>query len=86
MKWKCMNYGYANLSHQEGSSVKLEQPDEYERFPLQMYDLVASGLHSFDSLENKVLLEVGSGRGGGLEYLTRTKKPLRSIGVDFSPI
>jgi len=51
-----------------------------------MYELVGSGLNSFSSLDKKVLVEVGSGRGGGLEFLNRTKKPQKSIGVDFSPI
>lgn len=81
-----MNYGYAKLSHEKGESVELNQDDEYERFPLQMYELIGSGLNTLKTLKNQVLLEVGSGRGGGLEYLTRTKTPAKSIGVDFSQI
>lgn len=35
-------------------------------------------------MEGKTLVEVGSGRGGGLSFLTRELKPEKSIGVDFS--
>jgi len=51
-----------------------------------MYELVGTGINTFKDLKDKVVVEVGSGRGGGLEYLTRTKSPSKSIGVDFSQI
>lgn len=36
------------------------------------------------NLHHKSILEIGSGRGGGLSYLTRIAKPDRALGVDFS--
>lgn len=51
-----------------------------------MYEFIGTGLNTFKDLKDKVIVEVGSGRGGGLEYLTRTKNPSKSIGVDFSQI
>ena len=39
---------------------------------------------SISHLHNKTILEIGSGRGGGLSYLTRIGKPDRALGVDFS--
>lgn len=51
-----------------------------------MYELVGSGLKTLKTLKGMTLVEVGSGRGGGLEYLTKTKSPSKSIGVDFSQI
>jgi cyclopropane fatty-acyl-phospholipid synthase-like methyltransferase len=35
-------------------------------------------------MTGKTLVEVGSGRGGGLSFLTRHLKPARAIGIDFS--
>lgn len=43
MKWRCMNYGYAALDKSDGHSLHLNHQDEYERFPLQMYNFVATG-------------------------------------------
>ena len=45
---------------------------------------MASCHGKFENLHNKTVVEVGSGRGGGLEYLTRQMKPKKSIGIDFS--
>ena len=39
---------------------------------------------NFVNMNNKKILEIGSGRGGGLSYLTRTGKPDKAIGVDFA--
>ena len=36
------------------------------------------------SLENKEVLEVGSGRGGGASWVAKTMKPSSLIGLDFS--
>jgi ubiquinone/menaquinone biosynthesis C-methylase UbiE len=35
-------------------------------------------------LRQKTVLEVGSGRGGGADYVSRYLKPMQMIGVDFS--
>ena len=63
-----MNYGYdaPNLS------LKLENADEVERYPIQLYHHVASQ----SELKDKIVLEVGSGRGGGASYIARYLNPL----------
>jgi ubiquinone/menaquinone biosynthesis C-methylase UbiE len=71
-----MNYGYA-------SSNNLIQTESEEIYCLQLYHFMASGLLSFKSLEKKQLLEVGSGRGGGLEYVFNTFKPSSATGLDY---
>ncbi len=82
-KWRCMNYGYASLTP-DGKTLDLSLVDEYERFPLQMYMTAASCQGAFTSWADKTVVEVGSGRGGGLEYIHRTMKPSSSYGVDYS--
>jgi SAM-dependent methyltransferase len=43
-------------------------------------------LGGFNDFNGKKVLEVGSGRGGGLSFLTRYFKPKDALGVDFSPV
>lgn len=80
-----MNYGYAPLDKANGHSLHLNHQDEYERFPLQMYNFVATGQNQWDSLQGMEVVEVGSGRGGGLEYIHRHLGSKLAIGLDFSP-
>ena len=73
---QCMNYGYFD----ENFSPQLKPEDEKERYPLQLYHHVASQTEIAD----KIVLEVGSGRGGGASYLSKTLKPSQYIGIDIS--
>lgn len=73
-----MNYGYAFLNGDQ--KVTLEQKDEVNRYCIQLYDHVVNRVN----LENKKVLEVGSGRGGGADYITRYYKPLKYTAVDIS--
>jgi cyclopropane fatty-acyl-phospholipid synthase-like methyltransferase len=41
---------------------------------------------TFENLENKTLMEVSSGRGGGLDYISRYLNPKKCIGVDISHV
>jgi cyclopropane fatty-acyl-phospholipid synthase-like methyltransferase len=59
--------------------------DEAERFSYQLYHLVASGFKTLNNLAGLHVLEVGSGRGGGLCYVFRYLKPASAFGVDYSP-
>lgn len=70
-----MNYGYA---HADGTRIWLEPEHETERYALQLYHHVATGV----PLEGKDVLEVGSGRGGGAAYISRYLKPRQMVGVD----
>ncbi len=73
-----MNYGYAGLNGER--MLELEKEDEYNRYCIQLYDHV---VHSVE-LENKTVVEVGSGRGGGADYISRYYKPKEYTGVDIS--
>jgi ubiquinone/menaquinone biosynthesis C-methylase UbiE len=70
-----MNYGYA---HADGARIWLEPEHEAERYALQLYHHVATGV----PLEGKDVLEVGCGRGGGAAYISRCLKPRQMVGVD----
>lgn len=62
-----MNYGYAADDDLLGSLEK----DKEERYPLQMYRRLISSLPI--DLDGQRILEVGSGRGGGLAHLAKTQ-------------
>src|ERR1041384_4632277 len=67
-----MNYGYATSeSDNEGG----------EALPQRLYHHVASAA----ALGGKLLLEVGSGRGGGLAHVKQSLSPRAAFGVDLSP-
>ena len=73
-----MNYGYTSLNGDK--PIELEREDEKNRFCIQLYDHVVSSV----KLENKKVLEIGSGRGGGAHYIARYYKPQKYTGVDIS--
>lgn len=75
--WTFMNYGYANA---EAKTFALEKADEPDRHWIQLYNHVAGTI----DLEGCIVLEVGSGRGGGSSFIKRYLKPERMIGVDLS--
>jgi len=81
--WTSMNYGYALITD-EGKTIELDEHDEYERFSFQLYHYVTITMGKLKNFENKNILEVGSGRGGGLSFLKRNYKPISAVGVDFS--
>jgi SAM-dependent methyltransferase len=73
-----MNYGYAGLNGAQ--MLNLEKEDEYNRYCIQLYDHVVNPVE----LRNKKVVEVGSGRGGGADYVSRYYKPKEYTGVDIS--
>ncbi|MCF8380022.1 MAG: class I SAM-dependent methyltransferase [Bacteroidales bacterium] len=74
-----MNYGYSSLNGD--TPIYLEKNDEANRYCIQLYDHVASGI----KLENKKVVEIGSGRGGGAHFIARYHKPSKYTGIDISP-
>jgi ubiquinone/menaquinone biosynthesis C-methylase UbiE len=72
-----MNYGYYN----EELDVILDKDDELERYPIQLYHHLCLQVE----LKDKVIVEVGSGRGGGANFIARYHKPKLITGVDLSP-
>jgi ubiquinone/menaquinone biosynthesis C-methylase UbiE len=69
-----MNYGYSDTAEK----IALSNKDEKNRYSIQLYHYM-SGLIN---LKNKDVVEVGSGRGGGLEYIARTSNAASLIGID----
>ena len=83
--WVTMNYGYA-LPSADGKLLSdlSEEQDRRELYSIQLYYYTASVLPGVKKLDGKTLVEVGSGRGGGLSFLTRFLNPAKAIGIDFS--
>ena len=76
--WSFMNYGYAPSDNE--AYLRLEQQDEINRYPIQLYHYLASKVN----IEGLKILEVGSGRGGGANYIGRYFKPEIIIGLDIA--
>lgn len=74
-----MNYGYAPLNGDE-PRLELLPVDESERFSIQLYDHGARQT----TIQDKDVLEVGCGRGGGASYISRYMSPRSYTGVDLS--
>ncbi len=70
-----MNFGYA----EPGQEISLDPEFEKNRYPVQLYH----HLCQLAEIENKDLVEVGSGRGGGLAYIAKTRSPASAIGIDL---
>ena len=76
--WTFMNYGYISLN--DKPSIDLKPEDESNRLFIQLYDYASSQI----PLENKKVLEVGSGRGGGASFIARYYNPKLMTGLDYS--
>jgi len=73
-----MNYGY----HDDDEHVKLEETDEPNRYSVQLYHRLAKTV----DIKDKKIVEIGCGRGGGLDYIVRTFSPATALGVDLDKI
>jgi ubiquinone/menaquinone biosynthesis C-methylase UbiE len=73
-----LNYGYATTDS-GGTTLELEAADEANRYPIQLYNRVASAV----DLRGKDVLEVGSGRGGGAAFIQKYMHLRSMTGVDF---
>jgi ubiquinone/menaquinone biosynthesis C-methylase UbiE len=73
-----LNYGYATTDS-GAATLQLEAVDEANRYPIQLYNRVASAV----DLRGKDVLEVGSGRGGGAAFVKRYLHLRSMTGVDF---
>ena len=74
-----LNYGYAGIDEDDGP-LSLKAMDEPNRYSIQLYHHVASGI----DVSGKNLAEVGCGRGGGASYITRYLHPRSYVGIDQS--
>ncbi len=77
----CMNYGYS--SPELDDSLAMEDEDAKERYQKQLYYHVVSSTGKTKAKGLKIL-EVGSGRGGGISYIARTFKPEEIVGLELS--
>ncbi len=73
-----LNHGYAFEDDDEPPA--LDPRDEANRYPAQLYHVVAAP----GRLRDKDVLEVGCGRGGGADYLARSRRPRSLVGVDLT--
>lgn len=77
-EWGFMNYG---LAPADGTApLALGPADEPDRLCIQLYAHVLGG----QDLTGRDVLEVGSGRGGGAAWISRTTGARSTVGVDFS--
>jgi ubiquinone/menaquinone biosynthesis C-methylase UbiE len=74
-----INYGYAGGRYSNGE-LKLSKVDEKNKYSIQMYDHVISSV----KIGGRYLLEVGSGRGGGANFIVNRYYPEMYVGVDVA--
>jgi ubiquinone/menaquinone biosynthesis C-methylase UbiE len=71
-----MNYGYAS-----DPPLRLGREDEKNRYQVQLYDKIANSIPT--PLQGVDMLEVGCGRGGGAQYISRQLQPRSLKGIDL---
>lgn len=76
--WQFMNYGYVPVVYEKPLTLLPE--DEINRYSIQLYHYLISMLE----VSGKEMLEVGSGRGGGANYIKRYLKPEKFTGLDIA--
>ena len=70
-----MNYGFT-----DALQPLLDEKDESDRLFIQLYHMNIRDIE----LEGKHVLEVGSGRGGGADWIARTYSPSTLTALDYS--
>lgn len=84
-KWKVMNYGYA-IDSENGYTIHMDEEEEFERYCYQLYHYIGTGMKEISAYRGLDIVEIGSGRGGGIAFITKYLKPKTAIGVDISPV
>lgn len=74
--WTFMNFGYDDIDLR--AAPALVGSERYWKWAVQLYDK----LGGLSELRGKDVLEVGSGRGGGANYLARRYAPRSYVAVD----
>jgi len=77
--WTYMNYGFSVINENDAVPV-LDESDEESRLSFQLYHHLAGEI----DLQNKSVLEVGSGRGGGARMIKKYHGPEKVVGLDYS--
>ena len=70
-----LNYGF------QGNKILDNLSEENNRYSIQLYDFVVGSIPG--GIGGKNVLEIGSGRGGGALFLTKTHDPHSFIGMDL---
>jgi len=70
-----MNYGY----HDSSEKIELLDIDEINRYSIQLYHRLAKMV----DIKDKDIVEIGSGRGGGIAYITKRFEPASALGIDL---
>jgi len=76
--WAFMNYGFDY--DDKSKEPPLGNEDEEYRYCIQLYHHTVEKL----AVQDKTVLEVGSGRGGGTSYIARYLNPEKITGIDYS--
>jgi ubiquinone/menaquinone biosynthesis C-methylase UbiE len=76
--WQFMNYGYVPFASE--TALTLRREDEINRYSLQLYHYLVSLLE----VSGTEMLEVGSGRGGGANYIKKYLQPKKITGLDIA--
>ena len=74
-EFKFMNYGF-----KDNNPPTLSPEDEPDRLFIQLYHM---NLRDID-VEGKDILEIGSGRGGGASWVSKTLNPKSLVALDYS--
>ena len=74
-EFKFMNYGF-----KDNNPPSLSPEDEPDRLFIQLYHM---NLRDTD-IEGKDILEIGSGRGGGASWVSKTLNPKSLVALDYS--
>lgn len=77
-EWHFMNYGYSPFEYER--KLKLNPEDEINRYAIQLYHYLASKV----KIDGMDVLEIGSGRGGGCNYIKRYFNPRKITGLDIA--
>lgn len=73
-----LNFGYAELEPSAPQLV-LKPGDESNRYCIQLYHALLSSV----PVQNRRVLEIGCGRGGGAAYIARYLNPASVVGLDM---
>ena len=73
-----MNLGWCDLNNNE-ENLRLEESDEHNRYQIQLYHHVVSGI----VLNGLDVLELGCGRGGGASFIARYHNPRILVALDI---
>lgn len=73
-----MNYGYSDRD--PANTLSLGPAESTNRYAIQLYHHLAASI----DLNDKEVVEIGSGRGGGAAYVNRTFNPRSMLGIDIS--